>query len=184
MNTETAVQNIVNIARKATAAEIEAGAEWYGVAHDAAKDMSSLEMGAGVIAALSPMMGWERNVMLAYRAFADGTASGAMGASVRKANAIMAGNDPLDILGGAKVRSFYANIVNPFGADVTIDRHAFDIVYGRATDDKTRGMLSRKGMYEWHADAYRQAGMILGNLTGAQVQAITWVTWRRIKGIK
>jgi hypothetical protein len=184
MNTTTAVQNIVNVARKAKASEVEAGAEWYGVAHDAAKAMSDLETGAGVIAALSPMMGWERNVMLAYRAFEQGFADGCLKGNARKADAIMAGNAPLDILGGSKVRSFYANIVNPFGADVTIDRHAFDIVAGRYTTDKEKATLTRKGEYERHADAYREAGIILGGLTGAQVQAITWVTWRRIKGIK
>jgi hypothetical protein len=184
MNTETAVANIVRTARMAKASEIEAGVNWYPTAHAAALEMSNLETGAGVIAALSPMMGWDRNVMLAYRAFEQGFADGCLKGNARKADAIMAGNAPLDILGGAKVRSFYANIVNPLGADVTIDRHAFDIVAGRYTTDKEKGRLSNKGVYEWHAEAYRLAGIELGGLTGAQVQAITWVAWRRIKGIK
>lgn len=179
----TEVANIIAIARRATPAEIEQGITWYQTAHNEARRIATLEEGAGVIAALSPRMPWDRNLAIAERAFVEGRASGAMGANVAKAQAILDGADPLDVLGGLKVRSFYANIVFPDGPDVTIDRHAFDIVKGRATSDRERSGLSRKGVYDMHAEYYREAGTILG-LTGAQAQAITWCTWRRIKGIK
>lgn len=178
------VENIVTVARQATAAEIEAGATWYEDAHRIAREIApSVEVGAGVIAALSPRMPWDRNVALARKALTEGRASGSLGANVRKADAILSGDHPLTVLGGDKVVSFFRNIVDPSGDDVTIDRHAFDIAAGRSTDDKTRGALSRKGVYEAHVEAYREAGRRLG-LTGAQVQAITWVVWRRKKGIK
>lgn len=178
------VENIIATARRATAAEIESGVTWYNQANEIAAEIApNLEAGAGVIAALSPRMPWDRNVSLARQAFINGVASGSLGSNVRKANSIIEGQNPENVLGGDKVRSFYANIVNPFGDDVTIDRHAFDIAMGYSTNDKARSVLSRKGVYEQLANMYREAGSILG-LTGAQVQAITWVVWRREKGIK
>ena len=179
----TEVANIIAIARRATPAEIESGVQWYQTAHNEASRIATLNEGAGVIAALSPRMPWDRNLAIAERAFVEGRASGALSANVAKANAILDGADPLDVLGGLKVRSFYANIIYPDGRDGTIDRLGFDMVNGRSTSDRERSGLSRKGVYEMHADYYREAGVILG-LTGAQVQAITWCTWRRIKGIK
>lgn len=185
MNTSL-VGNIVSTARRARAAEIDAGINWYPFAQRSALAMSGrkLHIGAGVIAALSPLTPWDRNVMLANRAFEQGAASGTLFVNVAKANAILAGTDPLEVLGGDKVRSFYSNIVNPMGDDVTIDRHAFDIAMGQFTSDKERKPLKNKGVYETFAQAYRDAGTVLGDLTGAQVQAITWVAWRRMKGLK
>lgn len=181
--TSTAAANVLAVYTRATADEITNGTNWYQTAHDIATLIApTVEAGAGVIAALSPMMGWDRNVMLATKAFADGHASGALSRNVAKADAIMAGAAPLDVLGGKKVRSFYSNILDPAGTHVTIDRHAFDIVAGRVTTDKEKGTLSNKGVYEAHEAAYVEAGEILG-LTGSQMQAITWVTWRREKGI-
>lgn len=178
------MQLILDTYRRATAAELESGVEWYGLAHSIARDIApSIEVGAGVISALSPRVVWDRNVTLAREALAGTLTNGALFKNIAKANAIVAGADPLTVLGGNKTRAFYANIVDPFGDDVTIDRHAFDIAVGRVTNDKDRAVLGRKGVYESYADQYREAGAHVG-MSGAQLQAVTWVAWRRMKGIK
>ena len=69
---------------------------------------------------------------LAAIAFDTGTLGNVgLKSNVDKALAILNGAAPLDILGGDKVRTFYGNIVNPWGEGVTIDRHAYDIVTGK-----------------------------------------------------
>lgn len=183
--------NIIAVFDQATVADLAEGMAWYDDAHALAKTIAdgNVAMGAGVIAALSPVMKWDRNMMLAVRAFEDGKASGALTASVEKADRIMAGEAPLDVLSGNKVRAFYAAIFDPTVArEVCVDRHAFDIAVGRETDDKTRGILTRKGAYESYAACYCRAARMIEKRDGisyspAQIQAITWCAWRRDKGI-
>lgn len=182
---------VLEVFALATLSELDYGKEWYRTAHALAQRLSphNPSEAAGVIAALSPMMDWERNMMLAIRAYADGEASGALYSNVNKANQIMAGADPLEILGGKKVLNFFAAIANPESdTAVCIDRHAFDVAMGRVTNDKTRGALSRKGVYEEFQDAYRRAAHTLTiregvHYTPAMVQSITWCVWRRLKGL-
>lgn len=184
-------ENIVNVFRQATGQEIIDGMNWYREAHDIGTRIADGDSakGAGVLAALSPMMGWGRNVMLAELAFIDGKASGGLKRNCAKADAIMAGNNPLDILGGDKVRAFYLAILDPENSiDVVVDRHAFDIAVGEVTNDKTRGILSRKGKYAEFAAAYVSAAEIVSvemgvKISGVAMQAITWTAWRRMKGI-
>jgi hypothetical protein len=182
---------ILDVYRQATLQELQEGLEWYSDAHHvaAALDPARPHAAAGVIAALSPMMGWDRNIMLAARAYADGYASGALYRNVAKADAILAGAEPLDVLRGDKVCNFYKAIANPHdGTAVVIDRHAFDIAVGRITNDQSRSALSRKGVYESFARAYSRAAVALTKETGmdispSAVQAVTWTVWRRLKGL-
>lgn len=191
------VQNIVNMFWSATDEDMAAGLAWYAMAHSIAAELDpdDVRIGAGVIAALSPQLGWSENVRLARKAFADDRASGHTGSNVNKANRILWHYmDPLDVLGGQKVRAFYTAIVEPeHTTAVVIDRHAFDIAVGRVTDGATRGVLARVGVYELFADAYREAARRitseLGDYYGRRavspsaVQAVTWLAWRRQKGI-
>jgi hypothetical protein len=134
-------------------------------------------------------MPWGQNVNIAARAYADGYASGALFRNCAKADAIMAGAEPLEVLGGNKVCNFYKAIADP--SDVTavvIDRHAFDIAVGRITNDKSRAALDRKGVYDAFARAYERAARAITEETGldvspSQVQAVTWSVWRRLKGL-
>ena len=176
--------NIVSVARRATPREIEAGYSWYPLAHDISAEIApDIRYGAGVIAALSPMMPWHRNVMLARAAFAEGgLMGGALSTNVAKANRIAAGNHPLTVLGGRKVLSFYDNIVNPTGDSVTIDRHALDIAHNRVMPDSLKSRIGGKALYTFYSAAYREAADYLG-IHAPELQAITWVAWRRMKGI-
>ena len=175
--------NILATLKRATASEIDHGASWYPMANAIASECpAGTEAGAGIIAALSPMMPWERNVMLARRTFEAGTLDGgALTSNVLKANRIMAGESPLDVLGGDKVRSFFTNIVDPMGDNVTVDRHAHDIAMGRFYTDKERRIGKR--VYREIADEYREVADMVG-IPVPGTQAITWVTWRRVKGVK
>jgi hypothetical protein len=172
--------NIINVFRRARPEQLAEGLEWYADAHSLARALSPLDVdrGAGVLAALSPVTPWSRNVTLAARAFADGQASGTLEPNVRKANRILTGEHWRDVLSGNKVRAFAACIADPAGADaVVIDRHAFDVAVGRTTDDAARRVLARVGVYGRFVKAYRRAASVLG-YSPSQVQAVAWVVWR------
>lgn len=177
-------EHIIATLMEATDVEIEAGRYWYTEANELAWTISGeggVEMAAGVIAALSPRMPWGRNKELAVRAFADGHASGTLGNSVRAANRILAGEDPLEVLKGDKVRNFYLSILG--GTDsVTIDRHALEVYLGKRFKDAERPAVGKR-LYREASAAYVQAARIqvasTYPLTPVQVQAITWLVWRR-----
>lgn len=163
------------------------GAAWYLAAHSIAADMATrhgltVAQAAGVLAALSPQCGWAENIRLADAACAAGAASGHTVDACRKADAILAGADPFDVLGGRKVRSFYANILRPTVAGpVTVDRHAVDMLCGRrgAVEDR---VLERVGAYARCAAVIRGVARELG-MRPHDVQAISWVAWRQLHDV-
>lgn len=178
------IENITRILTAATDTEIASGTAWYPNAHDFSLEIAdgNLEMGAGVIAALSPRMPWGRNMTLAQQAFSDtGLTGGCLGANIVKAQRIIAGEDPLDVLGGDKVRSFYGNIIDPLSDNVTVDAHAFDIAHGM-TFGKDRPNIG-KIIYRELSDAYREVAAI-NDFAPGEVQAITWVSWRNLHNFK
>lgn len=160
------------------------GLDWYNRTAAEARRLASgdVAMGAGVIAALSPLAPWGLNLQRARLAFERGDANGlTFGAHTRKANRIMAGEDPDDVLSGPKVRSFYECIMGSTTA-VCVDRHAIAIVMGRPLNDKERKVLDRKGAYDHIANGYRDAASMVG-LVPSQLQAVTWVSWRKQHGL-
>ena len=190
-------RRIVATYRRATPADVVDGRTWYARARALAAELDPADprRAAGVIAALSPRLTWSGNVSAARRAYAlkanplVSEHAFVVGTPTLKANAlkawrILSGADPLDVLGGLKVRAFYACIIDEHTDAVCVDMHAHDIAVGRVTDDATRGMLARVGVYGQVADAYRSAARILSAELGEEipphvVQAVTWVTWRR-----
>lgn len=197
MTDSPSTANVLAVYNRATADNLRWGMAWYPAAHREALRMGGgrayhLERNAGIIAALSPMNGWNNNLVKARLlvslrgkvSVAKGQPNGiGLGANVAKAIAIYNGADPLDILNGDKVTAFYRTIVDPTGdINPVIDRHAFDIAVGEKTNDKRRGILSRKGVYLEFAHVYREAAKAAG-IGSAQMQAITWVQWREEFGI-
>lgn len=180
-------KHVLTVYRNASFYAFAYGMEWYNIAQNEAKSIDPVRWhrAAGVIAALSPMNGWTNNVRKARQLYAqngDGTGCGLF-RNVDKAIRIHNGEDALDVLGGRKVRAFYLSIIEPDGDVIpVIDRHAFDIAIGMRTNDAARGILGRKGMYDAFADAYREAADIAG-IGSAQMQAITWTSWRESLGI-
>lgn len=176
--------NILDVWRKATPEQMDAGMNWYSTARNAALELdpNNVQRAAGIIAALSPMVKWDRNLEMARFVYRNGHANGlGLGGNCRKAEAIFAGNEPLDILGGDKVRAFYMTIADPANAElVVVDRHAFDIALGKIHSDAERKIGKR--VYRELSQAYRNAATI-AEVFPSQMQAVTWITHRANKGI-
>lgn len=159
------------------------GRQWYPAARSIAQIVASglgipVEHGAGIVAALSPQCSWDENVVRAL-AFADGDDVAGLADGLGKAKRIAAGEHPETVLGGRKVRSFYRNIIGQHSA-VTVDRHAVAIVFDRALSDREIKILERPGPYSLIAAAYRSVARRHG-FAPAELQAITWLAWRRLK---
>lgn len=172
-------RNILATYRSATPDEYVAGVSWYWHAHGLAVDLAEaygldVATTAGVLAALSPQHRWEKNVTDARKACAARSARGLHTyCQTDKADAILAGTHPVDVLRGRKETSFFHNILQPeCELHVTIDRHAHDIAVGRRFGDQDRG-LSSAGRYANISLAYRRAAAVLGELP-VTVQAVTW----------
>lgn len=191
------VSNVLSVYRAADADSLREGLSWYQDAHNfcvrqARGNERLVKRNAGIVAALSPMNEWENNKRKAMEVISrrarivfseDGSNGIGLGNNVRKAMDIYRGADPLDVLKGDKVRAFYRTFLDPNGdVEPVVDRHAFDIAVGRRTDDRTRSMLQRKGVYEEFASIYREAARQVG-IGAPQMQAVTWVAWKRMHGI-
>ncbi len=178
----TLVTNIVECWERAPESVHADGSTWYQRAHGiaASLDSDAPERAAGVLAALSPQTSWDHNVKLARRLYATGQASGHTRLFCSRAHAIYRdGCAPLSVLGGNKVRAFYVLLADPSDATtVCVDRHAVAVALGRTLDKRQRKVLERVGVYDYVADAYRAAALILG-IPAHVVQATTWLQWRR-----
>lgn len=174
------VRNIISVWSVATDDQFEQGAHWYEQAHWTARMLADgdVRTGAGLLAALSPQTSWWLNVELACEAYEAGTASRHTGDACSKANRILAGVDPEEVLPmRRKTGHFYRCILNPDDrVSVCIDRHAHDVAVGVAYGDWSRG-LSAHGRYALIADCYWEAAQRLGQIPSV-VQGVTWVTWR------
>jgi len=182
--------NIRRVMAMATSADYAEGMAWYSNAHlEALRIVSPIpEVAAGMVAAMSPGMLWERNIPAAGKVrdvSIDDNMRNCAGLGVRwtnglnKAVRILRGESPDTVLGGRKVRAFYACLVNPRDDyAVCVDGHAFAIWSGRrVTLDQTPNLTEKR--YETIARAYRKVAKEM-NMLPMQVQAITWVVWRRL----
>lgn len=169
----------------ATEDELTHGLQWYREAHELARELDPADpvRGAAVIAVLSPMTQWERNVRLARDAYA-GLPLGCLSSNATKAARILAGDDPDSVVKGQKVRAFWRAIMDPSEpSNVVIDRHAVEVAFGKVmTDDERNKILDVKGGYQSVCERYAFAAELLpGELSPVDVQAVTWVVWRRLK---
>jgi hypothetical protein len=189
--------NILAVFFKATDLETINGIDWYPAANRAAQIMAArynvtLKTAVGVIAALSPNNAWERNlpdadsVIRAYSAGGYDAAYsikvGTYNANKIKALAILSGDDCLQVLGGLKVRAFYDCILA--GDSVCVDGHAYAIWTGGYIPTTKTPKITPK-LYEAISADYRLAAATINSIlqaeySAAQIQAITWLTWRRI----
>lgn len=178
--------NIRVVYNRATDADMVAGRAWYTLAYRTAQNIVGKDgdhkVGAGIIAAFSPQMAWKKNIELAAKCLRTNRFTGHYGANNRKARKIANGIDPLKVLGGDKTLAFYECIATAGQTDaVCIDRHAASVCLGRNVTDQERHNIRRKH-YAAYANAYKDVAREVG-LLASEVQAITWVTWRREKGI-
>lgn len=184
----------------ANAADRAEGMGWYERAKDLAVAICrqypvSMYQAVGVIAALSPRNKWERNVADAenlIRVFCidpesvDSVKVCTFGRNKAKAIAILNlaafpdGDDVRAILSGPKLIEFFNCIINEKD-DVCIDGHAYSVWAGDRITLANVPSIGIKLRREIKA-AYREASYEYG-ITPAQMQAVTWCTWRRIHGI-
>ena len=182
------------------------GKNWY---HDAycvcvnlaQKYGTTTDVVAGVIAALSPNNKWVRNVedaetLLRAWAFEEPYVAAKVSTytlNKDKATTILdlqMGRDAIiTTLRGNKTIAFFLCIASDGDSDTPcIDGHAFNVWNGSVSSLKEVPSLSDK-TFAMIQDAYRSAASIVSEVTGehhsaAQVQAITWVAYRRLfKGL-
>ena len=189
------VNNIKAVLALATEQEIQDGIMWYMDAYEAARTIADthelpLAVVVGVIAALSPTNRWERNLIDAdnlCEAYVSGgymedVLCGTYHPMRAKAWRILQDGPELDaqtianILNGPKITDFFWCIQ---GYDTcVIDGHAWCIANA---DRRTMQEVPNIGK-KLRADlqeAYAAAGIEHG-YKAFEVQAITWVVWRRL----
>lgn len=160
----------------ASADTIFEGRAWYPHAEGVIAELSKrYGIGrpavAGVVAALSPQTRWRSNIDAAESVLAgdiDAARRHCYRANIDKAQAIaLQLGDPLDVLGGPKVRAFWANLVGSREA-VTVDVWA--------TRAATAGRLSAptNASYPRIARAYATAAEIVGE-SPRDLQAAIWL---------
>jgi hypothetical protein len=199
-------RNISGMLQLASQADILSGLDWYKRAHKLgvrlihAYDGLTLGQAVGVIAALSPNNKWTRNCVDA-EAMIKAWHYGADPLSVKvctfnpnkaKAAAILALTaDDLEtdtiaeILNGRKVVAFYRSIMGDPDA-VCVDGHAYAVWIGERIPTTQTPSIGVK-LYADIARAYqlvakRSYELCGTTLTPTQVQAVTWVTYRRLLG--
>lgn len=168
-------RNYSAVVATATQAEIDAAEQWYNEAGDIADRVAGLlrrslngspdasrDHGAGVIAALSPRVPWQRNIELALGFGMTGNAS-CLGASV--ANARAASWDGYGVLTGLKTLNF-AQAIAGVDSAVTID-----VWMMRAAGFRSDAPSRRN--YPWIASALRLVARRAG-LTPRTCQALIW----------
>ena len=182
----------------ASAGEIAHGHRWYQLANDAAVALADRyeikeHTAAGVIAALSPRNNWDRNLIDAENLIAAYVAGGAeaaaevkcctFGKNKQKAIEILVWSAEFlqvcEILAGPKTTEFFRCIIGE--TDVCIDGHAYAIWFGdRIPVGKTPKIgvnLRRQIKKDYLAVAKKNY------MSGEQLQAITWLAYRRLHGI-
>ena len=190
----------------ATSQEVQLGCDWYPSALSIAARIGekyglSAQTAAGVIAALSPNNRWERNIIDAENIIkcwaAGGTRSDLLAVKVctygkMKEKAIDILTTPIGVniketLKGKKIVEFFNCITNPLLNDVCIDGHAYSVWFGQRLTMKEVPPIGVKLRAQIKTD-YRDATAFINeelseHFTPADIQAITWVTHKRIYNV-
>jgi hypothetical protein len=194
---ETMTDNILSVYAQAMRVERQEGREWYRKANAITRELAEkhdrpIAEVAGIISILSPSNRWDRNVEDAdtlLTAHAAGLGPDEFRVSTYAANRRKAWwmleekSTPEEMFGkrAPKTCAFFRLIALPSSPDVVIDGHAFSIAIGVRTVLQSDEIpnLEYKGRYERISSAYREAALRLG-LRASEVQAVTWLVWRRL----
>lgn len=191
---ELAQSRITGILETACDTDIDKGATWYFDVNKLCEEMAKgSELKhitpvhvAGIIAALSPMRSWPDNINKARDAVDTGIARG-LGHTVETATTIWHGFDPEIVISrtgnNPKVYSFFKNIAYPETSDdVTIDRHMWNLLFDDLGVVEKAGLRFKGREYQWAASQFRTVASGF-DLLPHQLQAISWLAWRRKQGI-
>lgn len=176
--------NIAHVYSLATREDIARGSQWYPLAHNIVREWSdtfgrSIANVACIVSALSPQNEWSRNLLQASDILqGNAPAIGGILANIDKAQRIRDDN-ATDTLAyfptGFKVRAFACNLVGDTSI-VTLDTHALQI----ANANPIEALRIRSwSQYADISGVYVDTARTLG-LEPATLQAITWVTWKRL----
>lgn len=193
------IGNIIGIYNQANADELRAGLTWYKTAEKVLrtrKDLRSYPIWktAAVTAALSPRMPWDRNISATatvLKAVDAGLNPSDVKVTTFHANKDKAfeiaqlpnsypQSEALAILRGPKTCAFMRNLSGDMSC-VTVDGHATNIALGTSTSLDNVVTLT-KTQYLLIEALYIEAASRVG-VEPAQMQAITWVTYRRLRGL-
>lgn len=193
------INSILRFHSLASIAELNEGMQWYQKAYDYCKELAerfniSTSQVAGIIAAFSPQTGWQENKRFALSFLLSPTKTVKNEVQTSKAKKILTLTSDADIyralsLNDAawKTKAFFLNILNPtILTDVTIDRHAIAICIQHPTHTFALSEVYGKltvAQYRFFESCYIKAAVKLGILP-QQLQAITWVTYRRIRDLR
>jgi len=190
---------------QATPHDIIQGLNWYPSAHRKALELTGpfacgVITSAGVIAALSPNNKWERNLTDAQHLLDTFMTDGAYAASQlrvstfdnnkAKALAILKLQSPTvddvaTVLNGRKISAFFRCILGD-SQTICVDGHAYSIWIGHDIPTIKTPKISPR-LYEQISSDYREAARIVSTtsqpVTPAELQAITWITHRRLRGL-
>ncbi len=162
---------LLRVFRAASLADTAAGLLWYARQRKVARRLArvyrtTIARACGVIAALSPRLGWTYNVRAAELVLAGAAkVPGVFKASLAKARAIASGARPLQTLGGPKVRAFYRALMGNESSPVV------DVWVARAVGVQDAPTAKQ---YEQVSQALALAARAAGT-TVAGLQAVAWV---------
>jgi len=166
----------LEIAKSATATQIELASQWYYdaelVAQDVARILSNrgisanLEIGASVVSSFSPRQRWNRNVVQALEFAHTGHANGLSNNLKMAQNSLVLG---FNALKGLKTNAFARAIAGDENA-VTIDVW---MCYAGGLDTNA----PNKTQYREMAQAVKDVAIELG-LTPRTTQALIWIIFR------
>lgn len=176
------------ILEQADSDEIRRGRTWYRDARKTIKAMAdesgvTIEIAAGVVAVLSPMVEWSLNLVEA-RHFLRKKGRGPQGAgftrNYRKAREVLRGN--LDVIRGPKVSRFFKTLIDPKFNEAVIDTQMIAAFYrGKAYRDDFRVVFQSEKRLSPIREAIRTIADERGETVGT-IQATIWMTFKRLNG--
>lgn len=188
---DTFHRNLLTVYAESTSDQKGRGLDWYPRATRLAQWVAdetgqSLDSISGVIAALSPRCSWEFQERFTlgyvdhYLANGDPLAAPHPGTNTnkRKAGKILDGLDPLEVLGGDKVRAFYLNVSGRDPNVPTLDIWAVRAAILNPTMDTNEYMRWTKGAKRVDLVAAYHAAALKVGVRVDHFQAIVWVTYR------
>lgn len=176
------IDNILSMYRSSSEFDKAAGKFWYPAARVQCEGLASefcvdLERVVYATAALSPMLKWETNIAATRAVLQDRRPLAVFSSNVEKAAHILWDSEDWQRhLSGNKVTSFARNILGDVNT-VTVDTWAWRIAEGVLAGSPPN--LDKSGLYWLIAEEYRAAAAHVG-LLPSELQAITWVTIRRL----
>jgi hypothetical protein len=181
------MDNILQCYQESSDVEKREGNTWYQQANEwcqqkAKKYNVKIETVVGIVAALSPACGVEQNLIDANNILKSNNPSEVIvtsyGQNKAKAIKIKEGQNPLDVLGGRKVKAFYDNMLNPESSNLCcVDRHALCIALGRPLTESERNEWNQERKHEIVENSFITVATAIG-IKPHQLQAATWISYR------